>query len=419
MAVSLAVLGGLVVSFITPFVQSFVKDLIGDLGEDLRKDLAKSLYDRFRDLFGDRGIKKLPDRISKAITGGKAKQIAGELLEKGYVTEEEANLIKRMGDLRQEAEQVSRIVDEGRYSVEDVESLLTLAKLLRELTRRMSFEDLGTKYVMKDTRTGEEIEVVDERYVIALLLGFAGAAYTQLGMLETPEEKGQALEYDAEMKIVREISKPRERIRRTFRYPTYDEEYFKFKEKYDKLWNIHRKVKRIQKSYLDAAACFKTARSFVLQARRQEQKHKRMEPTSLEALVKNYMAESQFWTYHISPELPSVALELKELITQEGEKASTYMSRMKLTEADVEEFHRTVYIYSDFAAGYAGALQLFNEAIESNPGEEDLPTIKSRVELCQGEIAKHGGVEKPRIVVEEPEAIRLEIIEEPEETPSS
>ena len=92
---------------------------------------------------------------------------------------------------------------------------------------------------------------------------------------------------------------------------------------------------------------------------------------------------------------------------------------MNLTDADVEEFYRIVYLYEDFAAGYAGALQLFNEAIKKYPVEKDLTTIRSQVERCKEEIAKHGGAEKPKIVIEEPEPIRLETIGTPPENPSS
>lgn len=399
-------IGALVTSLIEPFVKLFAKKLV----EELAEDLTRRLPEKFKDFLKDREIKKLPDRISKAVMSGNTSQLSHELLEKEYMTGEGAHLVLILGELWSEAEKVSKILNEGTYYTEDIESLFTLAKLIKELTRKMSFYDLGIRYIVEDTQSGEEIEVVDENYQIALLLNFSGVAYTQLGKLETPEEKGQALEYDAEIRVVK--SPPKIEVEELLaKALTFDEEYFKFEENFKKLWNLYGEVERVKQFYLKAVACFKAARSFISQARRQEQKHRRMQPMSLRALIANYMGETQFWIYNISPDLPSIVQELREVIKQETEKASTFISRimvtMNLTDADIERFYRIVYIYEDFAAGYAGALQLFREAVKKYPIRRDLSTIQSRIGQCKEEISKHGGTEKPKIVVEEPDFIHI------------
>ena len=178
-----------------------------------------------------------------------------------------------------------------------------------------------------------------------------------------------------------------------------------------KLWNLYRQVERVKEFYLKAVACFKAARSFTSRARRQERKHRRMQPVSLGALITNYVGETQFWTFNISPDLPLIVQELRQVIKQETEKASTYIGRivaaMNLTDADIENFYRILYMYEDFAAGYAGALQLFREAVRKYPIRRDLSNIHSRIEQCEEEIAKHGGTEKPKIIIEEPDFIHI------------
>nr|MDO8133469.1 hypothetical protein [Candidatus Njordarchaeum guaymaensis] len=330
--------------------------------------------------------------------------------------------IRALGNLNDLFDKVGRILQYKQYNEDSASVFMDLARALENVVTGVSFAEAGIQeIVVQDPETKERVSVTSEAYMVAILLRFAAAVWTQLAAKSTPSMKGWALEYDASMNIV--VARPQildemqmekkaeaaaSRAMAPMPPPTplmgaaASLDVLKFRSAYKNLMQLYRDSLPIRENYLKAASCLKTAQSKVMASKdRQRKTHKYMNLSHLEALVLGFRAEAQFWQFNMSENLPQLAETVSKFFEADPERTERYLlESMEVSKTGLNEFMDVLTLYENVGDGLAGALKLYRDALDKCVGGKDEKMIKRRIDETKKSASKN-----PSVLVADPKPI--------------
>ncbi|MFX1474465.1 MAG: hypothetical protein ACFFCO_03160, partial [Promethearchaeota archaeon] len=180
-----------------PYLAALLAPVVTKLFEEELKAAVSWL---FKKLKGRVKEEVLEHQMKSAIEKGKVESFIAKYDKE--LTPKVKTKLRALARMKNLLESIEKTLKKKRYTERAAESFIELAKLFEEVLEGTSFEEAGIKKIMvKDTETGEEVAVTNEEYMVALLLRFAAAVWTQFGKRSTPESEGWALEYDAKIEV--------------------------------------------------------------------------------------------------------------------------------------------------------------------------------------------------------------------------
>ena len=225
-------------------------------------------------------------------------------------------------------------------------------------------------------------------YLVALILRLAGAISSQTARTLVPSGSGWSLEHDPTIEF--SLRKPEEiRFRPKAGVQGAVAKYSASQKAYLQLVDKYRLATLIQDYYTDAAACIRAAQTRVERVQRVQRIHSYMDPKHLQGLALAMRAEAQYWLFAISDALPSIVSDALKF--SKGDAANMSGDLRDLVEFPQNEWNRFIgclTVYKDIGAGFAGAQDLYKQALGLCRPGKDVEMIQKRVnqaaELAQG-----------------------------------
>ena len=184
-------------ALVIPAIDTIIMTIVKPLIMSRAKIFARAIYAKLK---GRADENVLADELVNAIETNQVdsfiekyqKSIPRDVIEK----------IRALASMRELFNKASKIITAQKYSQDAANVFIDLAKILDDVMVGMSFEEAGIKEVtVQDAETNDQIHVTSEDYMVALLLRYAAAVWTQIAAMATPMARGWTLTYDAKMDV--------------------------------------------------------------------------------------------------------------------------------------------------------------------------------------------------------------------------
>ncbi len=345
------------------------------------KTIASWVYSKLR---GEPKV-GLEKEIIKAFEKGKVESLIHKY---EHIFSEEIKIkLRAVANLRDLFKRTEKAINKEKYSVDAAQDFIELARILDDTVLALSFKEAGIdKLKVKDEETGREIKVTSEDYFVALLFRFAAAVWTQEAMKRTPSMEGWALEYekrvsyretDVDMRMAESDARPKTlgaSVRRMA-----DPQFHMFRNAYHTLIAAYRKGLEIREGYLRAGSCLRSAQLKARKAQEQQDIHRSMKPNHLEGLVLGFRGEAQYWQFRIVNEIRDALERVHHVVKNDHDIAEQYLTRMKVTDEEVNELFDCLTLYENLGDGFAGAFRLYRQASTQCEEGKDAKMLQQRI----------------------------------------
>jgi hypothetical protein len=330
----------------------------------------------------------LEKEIIKAFEKGKVESLISKY--DAFFTEEVKVKLRAIADLRNLFKRTEKALKKEKYTTEAAQDFTALARILDDTALALSFKEAGIEKIkVKDEETGKEIKVTSEDYFVALLLRFAAAVWTQLGMKLTPSMEGWALEYEKRLRYTEtkvELKMEREGPRSMTlgmpaRTPRIDQDYQRFRAAYTTLMAAYNQGMEIRTNYLQGVSCLKSAQLKARKAREQQEIHRSMTPNHLAGLVLGFRAEAQYWQFRIAHDNRDALERVQRVVMNYRDVAEQYIGRMKLSQEEVNNLFDCLTLFENLGDGFAGAFRLYRQASAKCEQGKDAKTLQHRITM--------------------------------------
>ena len=344
----------------------------------------------------------LEKEIIKAFEKGKVESLIRKY--DTFFTEEIKTKLRAIADLRNLFKRAEKALKKEKYTIEAAQDFTNLSRILDDPTVALSFKEAGIEKIkVKDEETGKEIRVTSEDYFVALLLRFAAAVWTQLGMKETPMMDGWALEYEkrlhykeTEVGLEMERDAPRSMtLGRPAKTERIDPDFRRFRVACTTLIAAYRQSMKIRDLYLRGVSCLKTAQLKAKQAQKQQDIHRSMKPNHLEGLILGFRGEAQYWLFNINPDLEDAADTVRSIIERDRRQAAQFLERMDITEDEKEIIKDSIDLTLSISDGFAGAFRLFRQALSKCEEGKDAKMLQKRITALTHRISANPVIHVP------------------------
>jgi hypothetical protein len=379
--------------------------LIGAVASAFATKLGKRIWGSLRG--GEEG--QLKRDLEHALTAGNVEPILIKYAAK--LTPEEVTQLRSLARLRGLFRNLEETVNEQIYTEDRAQDFIETTKILEDTALDIDFDGAGVRSIkVKDTETGEQLPITTDTYLVALLLRFAAAVWSQVARKTTPEKDGWALEYGQEVKVVLEKVKmkrsipagaPMMELEMADAGPSLlDPEFHAFREAFERLLPAYRQGLAIRDRYLKVVACLHAAQRRVEQLTSNVPIHSTMTTSYINAIAQGIRGEAQYWLFHSSPHLHQDALTLQEIISKNRNRAEEYLQRLNATQMEANLLLDSLKLYSQFSDGLAGTHSLYQQAATHIKQGNDAQHLQQRLKTLVPRISTN-----PQIWVDDPAPI--------------
>jgi len=358
--------------------------LVNQVIEDRRRGLGNWIAGRLRGRVDGR---LLQQQIEKALEKGTVDRLISEYEEE--LPEQTIQRIRDIAELGPVFTKAQHMINSRKYITETGRVFIRLAQLLETSSKDRPLQNpaiLNT--VVADEEGRESVPVASLDYLVALLLRFAGAISSQTARALVPSGGGWSLEHDPTIEF--SLRKPEEiRFRPKAAIQGAVVKYSASQKAYLQLVDKYRLATLIQDYYTDATACIKAAQTRVERVQRAQRIHAYMDPKHLQGLALAMRAEAQYWLFAISDALPSIVSDTLKF--SKGDAAKMNGDLRDLVDFPQNEWNKfigSLTVYKDIGGGFAGAQDLYKQALALCRPGKDAEMIQKRVgqaaKLAQG-----------------------------------
>jgi hypothetical protein len=379
--------------------------LLGAIASAFATKLGKRIWGSLRG--SEEG--QLKRELERALTSGNIEPLLTKYADK--LTPDEVSQLRSLARLRGLFRNLEETVNEKIYTEVRAKDFIETTKILENTALDIDFDDAGIKSIkVKDTETGEQLPITSDTYLVALLLRFAAAVWSQIARKATPDKAGWALEYGQEVKVIFEKVKmkrsvpagaPMMAMEAEDAGPSLlDPEFHAFREAFERLLPAYRQGLAIRDQYLKVVACLRAAHNRVEQLSSTEPVHQTMTTSYINALAQGLRGEAQYWLFHSSQHIHQDALTIQDVITTDRNRAEDYLQRLNATQMEANLLLDCLKLYREFSDGLAGVHSLYQQAATHIKQGSDAQHLQQRLHALVPRISTN-----PQIWVDDPAPI--------------